>query len=386
MAIQATFDNRSNFQFNYFLRQWWNSIDRTVFVLACILLSVGVVLSFGSSVPATQRLDVPNPFYFAYKQTFFAILAFAMMTSLSTLNLDNARRISLLIYVFSLLLLIIIALKGYHLKGATRWLKIMGFSLQPSEMIKPALLVLISWVLSRRLYDKEFKGELIAFGIFVIPLSFIFRQPDVGQTILISMSFLAVFWISGISIRWGAILVSLYTIATILIFTFVPHVIDRVNVFKGGGDEKNSQVSSGLDAIANGKFFGQGLGEGEVKFNLPDCQTDFIFSLATEEWGFIGSFGLILLFAALVMRGINSSAKQTDPFAQTAGISLFLIFGIQVGINLAVNLNLIPAKGMTLPFISYGGSSLFGSAITIGLALAITKHRRSSTLLNDNLH
>lgn len=380
MAIQATYNSKSILHPNNFMRQWWNSIDRTVFVIACLLLTIGVVLSFASSVPAAQRLDVPNPFYFVYKQSVFAVLAFTLMFALSQLSIDNARRVALIIYVVSLLLLLFILFKGHDAKGAKRWLRFMGFSLQPSEMMKPAALVLVSWVLTRRYYDNDFKGEWIALGLVAMPIAIFLRQPDVGQSILLSMSFLAVFWISGISLRWMAILGSMYVAGLALVFTFMPHVIDRVNVFKEGGEDKNSQVNRALDAISNGNFFGQGLGEGELKFGIPDCQTDFIFSLATEEWGFMGSVFLILLFAALVIRGINASSKQIDPFAQTAGIALFLVFGLQVGINLAVNLNLIPAKGMTLPFISYGGSSLFGSAITIGLALAITKRRATSVL------
>lgn len=386
MAIQATYKSTPLVHPNNFLRQWWNSIDRTVFIIACLLLTLGVLLSFASSAPAAQRLDVPNPFYFVYKQSFFAVLAFIIMFSLSQLNIDQARRVAILIYVAALFLLVFILFKGHDAKGAKRWLRLMGFSLQPSEMIKPAALILVSWVLTRRLYDRDFKGEWIALGLVGLPISIFLQQPDVGQSILLSMSFLAIFWISGISLRWMAILGSMYAAGLALVFTFVPHVIDRVNVFKDGAEDKNSQVNKALDAISNGNFFGQGLGEGELKYGIPDCQTDFIFSLATEEWGFLGSTILILLFAALVVRGINASSKQTDPFAQTAGIALFLVFGLQVGINLAVNLNLIPAKGMTLPFISYGGSSLFGSAITIGLALAITKRRPTSILQQTTPH
>ncbi len=381
MATHAIYNPKAVFHPNNFIRQWWNCIDRTIFVLACLLMAIGVLLSFASSLPAAQRLEIPNQFYFVYKQSVFATLAFFLMLGISFLNIDDARRLSFVIYSVSLLLLSYVFLNGHDAKGARRWIRFMGFSLQPSEMIKPAALVLISWVLTRRFYDRDFKGEWIALALVAMPIAIFLNQPDVGQTILLSLSFMAIFWVSGISIKWMAILGAIFASGFTLIFTFVPHVISRVKVFKNGGDDTNTQVSSGLDAISNGNFFGQGLGEGEIKFSLPDCQTDFIFSLATEEWGFLGSIFLICLFAALVIRGINSSSKQIDPFAQTAGIALFLVLGLQVGINLAVNLNLIPAKGMTLPFISYGGSSLFGSAITIGLALAITKKRPGEKIL-----
>ncbi len=361
--------------------QWWQTIDRPSFIIAALLISIGVTLSFGSSLPASERLGISNPFYFVYRQTAFAILAFSVMVSLSYLSIDNLRRFALILYIIALFLLLYILVFGHSAKGAQRWLKLGSFSLQPSELIKPCAIVLVSWVLSRRIYYKNIHWEWVDLAIIGIPVSIFILQPDIGQTILLTFSFLATFWISGINIRWILGMGSFSILGLIALFSFMPHVVTRWNKFIDPANNDNYQTERALDAIANGDLIGKGAGEGIIKHSLPDAHTDFIFSLASEEWGLIGSLALISLFAVLVIRGIHVASKNADPFTQLAGIGLFTLLGMQIGINLAVNLNIIPAKGMTLPFISYGGSSLLGSAITMGLALALTRRRPVSSIL-----
>lgn len=361
--------------------QWWQTIDRPTFIIAALLISIGVTLSFGSSLPASERLGISNPFYFVYRQTAFAIFAFSIMVSLSFLSIDNIRRFTLILYIIALLLLVYILLFGHSAKGAQRWLKLGSFSLQPSELIKPCAIVLVSWVLSRRIYYKNIHWEWVALAIIGIPVSIFILQPDIGQTILLTFSFLATFWVSGINIRWILGMGSFSILGLIALFSFMPHVVTRWNKFIDPTNNDNYQTERALDAIANGDLFGKGAGEGIIKHSLPDAHTDFIFSLASEEWGLIGALALISLFAVLVIRGIHVASKNADPFTQLAGIGLFMLLGMQIGINLAVNLNIIPAKGMTLPFISYGGSSLLGSAITMGLAIALTRRRPVSSIL-----
>ncbi|MBN8648119.1 MAG: cell division protein FtsW [Caulobacterales bacterium] len=363
------------------IKQWWDNIDHVSFILVCLLISIGVILSFGSSVTATEDLHIQNQFYFVYKQTAFALIGFSILIFLSNLSIDNIRRTTIILYLIAFAILVSILVFGHSAKGAQRWLKIGGFGLQPSEIIKPCAIVLVAWVLTRRIYDKEFKGELLAIALVALPISIFLLQPDVGQTLLLTIAFVSTFWIAGIGIKWIIGISGVAMAGVIALFSFMPHVISRWNKFIDPNNNDNYQVERALDAISNGDFFGKGAGEGVIKHLLPDAHTDFIFSLATEEWGFLGALVLISLFAILVIRGIHIASKNPDPFAQVAGIGIYTLFGLQVGINLAVNLNIIPAKGMTLPFISYGGSSLLGSAITMGLAIALTRRRPVSSIL-----
>ncbi len=379
--MQAIYSFQNNIKKIGWLNVWWQNIDRVTLGLVATLMTIGLILSFGSSPAAAARLDYDNPFFFVYRQAFFVVVSFSILLSISFLSIDNVRRFSLLLYVVSIVLLLTILGIGHTAKGAQRWLRFGGFSLQPSEIIKPAAIILVSWVLTRRVYDKGFHAEFVGLAIVAFPIMIFLMQPDVGQTILLSISYLAIFWVAGISGKWLFGLFGTGIIGLILLFLFKPHFVDRIDKFINPENNDNYQVDRGLDAIASGEIFGRGAGEGIIKHILPDVHTDFIFSLAVEEWGMIGAFFLMSLFAVLIIRGIHVASKISDPFAQTSGIGLYLLFGFQVAINLAVNLNLIPAKGMTLPFISYGGSSLIGSAITLGLALAITRKRPYEAVL-----
>lgn len=361
--------------------RWWNTIDQTSLLIIAALISIGVILTFGSSTVATDRLSIDNPFYFVYRQLFFASAATFTLIFCSFFSLDSVRRMSVLIYIGAFAILLLILFIGHEAKGGQRWLKVAGFSLQPSEFIKPAAIVLVSWVLTRRIYDEGVNFEKIATAIVALPISVFLMQPDVGQSLLLSTCFLIVFLIAGMSFRW-AIGLGLFSIVGIIgLFKFMPHFVARFRKFSDRANSENYQVERALDAIGAGDIIGRGAGEGVIKQYLPDAHTDFIFSLATEEWGLLGALLLIGLFAILVVRGIHVASKNPDPFAQLAGIGLFSLLGLQVGINLAVNMDMIPAKGMTLPFISYGGSSLLSTALTMGLALALTRRRPGASIL-----
>ena len=361
--------------------RWWNTIDQTSLLLIAALISIGVILTFGSSVVATQRLSIDNSFYFVYRQVFFAIVATSALIIVSFFPLDAVRRASVLLYIGAFAILLLILFIGHEAKGGQRWLKIAGFSLQPSEFIKPAAIVLVSWVLTRRIYDDGQHYEHLATALVAFPIAIFLLQPDVGQSLLLSTCFLIVFLVAGMSIRWAIGLGVFSVFGIIGLFKFMPHFVARFKKFSDRTNSENYQVERALDAIGSGDLLGRGAGEGIIKQYLPDAHTDFIFSLATEEWGLLGALLLIGLFAFLVVRGIHVASKNPDPFAQIAGIGLYSLLGLQVGINLAVNMDLIPAKGMTLPFISYGGSSLLSTAITMGLALALTRRRPGASIL-----
>lgn len=362
------------------IARWWGTIDRPVFAIAAMLMTVGLVFSFASSGAATDRLNYDNEYYFVIRQAFFVCVGASVIIGLSFLSPTNARRAAALFYVAAVVLMVYILMFGHEAKGAQRWLRFGGFSLQPSEILKPALVVVAAWLFSKKLENPMFPAARIALALYAVPVALLIMQPDIGQTGLLTLAFLTVFFIAGMPWVWIAGFFGAAVIGCGAIYVAFEHVQKRVNGFLNPETGETYQTDRALDAIASGDLLGKGPGEGSIKHFLPDAHTDFIYSVASEEFGLIASVGLIGLFGALVVRGLHIANRQGEAFPQLAATGLFTLIGYQSAINLAVNLNLMPAKGMTLPFISYGGSSILGSAITIGLALALTRKRPGQDL------
>lgn len=360
--------------------RWWGTIDRPVFAIAAVLMTIGVMFSFASSGAATGRLGIGDEYYFVLRQAMFVSFGASVMISLSFLTPTGARRAAALFYVVAIALMIYILMFGHEVKGAQRWLRVGGFSFQPSEILKPALVVVAAWLFSKKLENPQFPAIRVALTLYAVPVTLLILQPDIGQTGLLTLAFLTVFFIAGMSWIWIAIFFGGAVVGCGVIYVAFDHVQKRVNGFLNPETGETYQTNRALDAIASGNFLGRGPGEGEIKDFLPDAHTDFIYSVAAEEFGLIASVGLIALFGALVVRGLYIANRQGEAFPQLAATGLFTLIGYQAAINLAVNLSLMPAKGMTLPFISYGGSSILGSAIAIGLALALTRKRPGQDL------
>jgi cell division protein FtsW len=360
--------------------RWWGTIDRTVFAIAAILMTLGLVFSFASSGAATSRLGYDNEYFFVIRQAMFVTVGACVIIGLSFLSPTGARRAAAVFYVLAIVLMMYILLFGHEAKGAQRWIRFGGFSLQPSEFLKPALVVVAAWLFSKKLENPTFPAARIALALYTIPVCLLIMQPDIGQTGLLTLAFLTVFFIAGMPWVWIAGFFGAAVIGCGAIYVAFDHVQKRVNGFLNPETGETYQTDRALDAIASGDLLGRGPGEGAIKDFLPDAHTDFIYSVASEEFGLIASVGLIGLFGALVVRGLHIANRQADAFSQLAATGLFTLIGYQSAINLAVNLNLMPAKGMTLPFISYGGSSIFGTAVTIGLALALTRKRPGQDL------
>jgi cell division protein FtsW len=360
--------------------RWWGTIDRTVFAIAAMLMTLGLVFSFASSGAATARLGYDNEYFFVIRQAMFVTVGACVIIGLSFLTPAGARRAAAAFYVLAVVLMVYILVFGHEAKGAQRWLRFGGFSLQPSEFLKPALVVVAAWLFSKKLENPMFPAARIALVLYTIPVCLLILQPDIGQTGLLTLAFLTVFFIAGMPWVWIAGFFGAAVIGCGAIYVAFEHVQKRVNGFLNPETGETYQTDRALDAIASGDFLGRGPGEGSIKDFLPDAHTDFIYSVASEEFGLLASVGLIALFGALVVRGLHIANRQGEAFPQLAATGLFTLIGYQSAINLAVNLNLMPAKGMTLPFISYGGSSILGSAITIGLALALTRKRPGQDL------
>ena len=354
---------------------WWWTIDRWLLGAAAVLIGLGILLSFAASPAAAARMNVGDPFHFALRQCVFAVIGASVLVAASMLEVRMVRRLSFFIFVGAIALMIALPFLGHSAKGATRWVEFAGFTLQPSEFMKPALIVLVAWMFSEGQKGEGVPGVTIAFALYGISVALLLIQPDVGQTVLITVAFGAAFWMAGVPLSWVMRLGAVALAGLVAIYFVFSHVADRVDRFLNPETADTHQVDRAAEAIAAGGLFGRGPGEGVMKRHVPDLHTDFVYSVAAEEYGLVFSLIVIGLFALIVTRGLHRAMKLSNTFEQVAAAGLFVIVGQQAIINIAVNLNMIPTKGMTLPFISYGGSSLIASGRTLGLALALTRRR-----------
>ncbi len=355
--------------------QWWWTTDHLLLGAAAILIGLGVMLSFASSPAAAARIGYHDPFHFAVRQCVFAAIGAVILLFVSTLSPRGIRRVAFFTYGVSILIMMALPLMGHAAKGADRWLSFGGFSLQPSEFMKPSLIILASWMFSEGQKGSGVPGVSIAFAMYFLAVGLLLAQPDIGQTVLITIAFGAAFFMAGVPLRWIVGLMGVAGAGFIAIYFAFTHVAARFHKFLDPQAADTHQVDKAAEAIRAGALFGRGPGEGVMKRHVPDLHTDFIYSVAAEEYGLVFSLMLIALFGFLVVRGLFKAMKLSDPFQQVASGGLFVLVGQQAFINIAVNLNLMPTKGMTLPFISYGGSSMMAMGLTLGMALALTRRR-----------
>ena len=364
---------------------WWWTTDHLLLGVVAILMIVGVLLSFASSPAAAARMNLGDPFHFAVRQCAFAAVGVVILLSVSALSPKGIRRAAFFIYAAAIAVMMALPVLGHNAKGATRWLEFAGFSLQPSEFMKPALIVLVAWMFAEGQKGEGVPGVSIAFALYGLAVALLLIQPDVGQTILITIAFGAAFFVAGVPMRWIAGMLAAAVSGGVAIYFTFDHVASRVHKFLSPDKADTHQIDRAQQAIAAGAMFGRGPGEGVMKRSVPDLHTDFIYSVAAEEYGLVFSLLLIGLFAILVTRGLYKAMKLSDPFEQIAAAGLFVLVGQQAFINVAVNLNLIPTKGMTLPFISYGGSSMMAMGLTLGMALALTRRRPGAYAASEGL-
>jgi cell division protein FtsW len=357
------------------LANWWWTVDHSLLAATGILIVLGVLLSFTSSPAAAVRLRLDDPLHFAVRQCLFAAGACGLVVLVSILSSRGIKRAAFFIYLGAILVMAALPFLGHEAKGATRWIAFAGFTLQPSEFLKPALIVLVAWMFSEGQKGQGVPGVSIAFGLYFTAVGLLIIQPDVGQTILITIAFGAAFWMAGVPISWIPIMGGSAAAGLGAIYLLLPHARSRVDRFLSPEGADTHQITKASEAIANGGLFGRGPGEGVMKQGVPDLQTDFIYSVAAEEYGLVFSLALIGVFAFLMVRGLYRSMKLSDSFEQVAAAGLFVLVGQQALINMAVNLNMAPTKGMTLPFISYGGSSMLAMGLTMGMALGLTRRR-----------
>lgn len=355
------------------LIEWQRGLDWPILMSAVLLLSAGLLMSLAAGPPAADRLGYSDDFFFVRRHAMFVGAAVTLMMGASVLDKVWARRFAALVFIGSLALLAFILISGHEAKGARRWLRVGSFSLQPSEFVKPALIVLTGWLLAQRQIYPRGPWAAITLVFFCVTLGFLLLQPDVGQSALLSAAFIVTFFVSGLPWRWAAVFAGGGAALSGLLYATLPHVRFRVNSFLNPTDYDTYQIDKASEAIGRGGLFGVGPGEGKIKTALPDAHTDFIYAVMGEEFGYIAAAGLIFVFGFIVWKGLRAAARLHDPYPRAAATGLFTLFGLQAATNIAVNVSLIPPKGMTLPFISYGGSSMMGTALTLGLALALIR-------------
>ncbi|MBU4197535.1 MAG: putative lipid II flippase FtsW [Alphaproteobacteria bacterium] len=356
--------------------QWFWTVDRGLLGAALALMGLGVALSFASS-PAAILADesITDPFHYSWRMMVFSGAGLTLMLTSSLLSPRGVRRIAVLALFGAILVMMALPFIGDTVKGAARWVNFGPFSLQPSEFAKPGLIVFAAWMFAEAQKGQGVPGVTIAFGFYALTVCLLLIQPDIGQTLLITTTFMAVFFMAGVPFKWMAVLASAGMAGLVSLYFVFGHMRDRLSRFFSPETTDTHQIDSAAEAIRAGGLVGRGIGEGVMKRHVPDLHTDFIYSVGAEEFGLVLSLTMISLYAFIVVRGMRRAMKLTDPFEQTAAAGLFMLIGLQACINVAVNLNLIPTKGMTLPFISYGGSSMLAMGLTMGFALALTRRR-----------
>ncbi len=355
------------------ITEWWWTIDRWLLAAFGALIGFGIVLSFAASPTVAERIGL-EAFHFVERHAMFLIPAIAVMLAVSFLDERKVRRLALVMLIGAMLLMAAALFIGVEVKGSRRWVRLAGISVQPSEFMKPAFVIICAWLFAEHLRRPDIPGNLLA-GVLAAAIgALLIAQPDLGQTVLVAGTWAAMFFMAGMSWLWIAVIGGIGAVGLTGAYLTMPHVAGRINRFlTGEGD--TFQVDTGRDAIVRGGWFGQGPGEGTVKRILPDSHTDFVFAVLAEEYGILLCMVLVGLFAFIVLRGLGKSLREEDHFRRLAIGGLVVLVGLQSMINIMVNLQLMPAKGMTLPFVSYGGSSMIAVAMTAGFILALTRKR-----------
>lgn len=354
------------------LGRWWWSVDRVMLGLVGILVFFGVMLIAASSPAIAERLRLPS-FYFVVRHFFYLVPSLMIMFMMSVLSPQTARRIASLVFLGSLVLLFLVPVFGNELNGARRWISIAGQSVQPSEFIKPSFAVMAAWLFASQHRDFSFPGYWASCVLYIIIAGLLMAQPDLGMTVVVTAVWAAQFFMAGLPLSIVAMLIVMAVVGSFGAYLAFPHVTSRIDRFLDPKKGDTYQVDRSLEAFQNGGFFGTGPGQGEIKNVLPDAHADFIFAVSGEEFGLVFTLVLIALYGGVVARGLWRIRQCDNLFALLAVSGLVVQIGIQALIHMGSSLRLLPAKGMTLPFVSYGGSSLLALGFAMGIVLCLTR-------------
>jgi len=354
---------------------WWWTVDRWTLAALMVLIVLGIVMSLAASPAVAAKLRL-EPYHFFYRHLVYLGPAVGLMLAISLLSPRGVRRLACALLAFAFVLMVMTLFLGPQVNGAQRWLYIGPFSIQPSEFAKTGFVVVCAWMFAEAgKQPSAVAGHVLAAATWAAMVLVLALQPDFGQAMLVTAAWGAVFFLAGIPWMWIALLGLVAVAGAYAAYALMPHVTSRIDRFIDPSSGDTQQIDKALDAFSRGGLLGTGPGEGTVKRNLPDAHTDYIFAVVGEEFGALLCIVILAIFGFVVLRAFARAVGESDRFVQLATCGLTALFGIQAIINLGVNLNLLPSKGMTLPFISYGGSSLIALAIGMGMLLALTRRR-----------
>jgi cell division protein FtsW len=354
--------------------RWWWTVDRWSFAALAILIAFGVVLSLAASPAVAERIGYDR-LHFVRRHLALLPLAVGLMSVISLQSPRTIRRIAVIGFVLALALLSLTFVVGAEIKGARRWINLPGLSVQPSEFVKPTFAVVGAWLFSEQKLHQGFPGNLISIALFLIVVGMLIKQPDIGMAAVVAIVWFAQFYMAGLRLYWVVAGALAGLGGLVGAYLYLPHVKLRIDHFLDPSTGDSYQVNRSIEAFANGGLWGRGPGEGQVKDVLPDAHADFVFAVAGEEFGLIVCLLVVGIFAFIVLRGFSRLLQEGSLFVLLAATGLLIQFGLQAAINMASSLHLIPTKGMTLPFLSYGGSSLLALALGMGMMLALTRRR-----------
>jgi len=359
---------------NNLLVTWWWTLDKFTFLLVLLLIGLGFIFITSASPPVAERIGLDS-FFFVKKHIIYAFLSLGLVIGFSMLDKNQIRLLSWAGLILCLVMLVAVLLLGEEIKGAKRWISIFGFSLQPSEFVKPFIAVANGWLLSKYTNHKDIKSFKYSFILYIIFAGLIILQPDVGMMVTVTAICGAQIFLAGLPIIFAFLILIFFIFSLVGAYMFFPHVAKRIDGFLSADSADNFQVNKSIMAISKGGLFGKGPGEGVVKNSIPDSHADFIFAVIGEELGMFFALGIITIYALIVIRGYFKVVHAKELFTIYTVVGLLTQIALQSIVNIGVAVKLMPAKGMTLPFLSYGGSSMLAVSMTMGMVLALTRKR-----------
>ncbi|MDR2781701.1 MAG: putative lipid II flippase FtsW [Holosporaceae bacterium] len=359
---------------NSILGHWWWTVDRVLLFAFLVLIAFGILLAVAATPMVADRMGIEK-FYFLKRHLLYLVPSLVIVFMISTLNDSNIKKLSIFLFIVSIFLTFVTLIAGTEIKGARRWVSILGFSMQPSEFVKPSLAILTAWMFSEQQKHPEFRGNFLAITLLALFVFLLVLQPDIGMIVITTSVWFGQLFLNGLPIFFVVVAAIIGGSGFILAYLFLPHVTARVDRFLDPAIGDHYQINRSLEAFSNGGFFGVGPGEGIIKKHLPDAHADFAFAVLGEEFGFFVCVFVVSMIAFIVIYGILKTIKENNLFSLIASVGLLAQFGLQSFINIASTLHIIPTKGMTLPFMSYGGSSMLASSVTLGMILALRKKK-----------
>lgn len=357
------------------LPRWWRTIDKWSVSCILILFGIGILLGLAASPPLAERNGLAN-FYYVERQLVFGVMALITLFATTLMSPQMVRRLGVLGFLVALLAVMLLPVLGTDYgKGAVRWYSLGFASVQPSEFLKPGFVVVAAWLMAASQEINGPPGRSMSLALVLVIVGFLALQPDFGQAALVLFGWGVMYFLAGAPILFLAAAAGVVVLGGMFAYSNSEHFARRIDGFLTPDVDPTTQLGYATNAIREGGFFGVGVGEGQVKWSLPDAHTDFIIAVAAEEYGLILVLIIIALYATIVVRSFLRLIRERDTFTRLAGSGLAAMFGIQALINMGVAVRLLPAKGMTLPFVSYGGSSLIAGGITLGMLLAFTRSR-----------